>query len=108
MWEETATYSSILAWKIPWTEEPGGLLSMGLQRFGHDLATMHAHTFLLLFHLEMTLQIFVFFSFSFCLCHAACGILVSYPGIEPMLPALKGEVLTIELPGKSPSTLLLG
>ena len=27
-----ATHSSILAWKIPWTEEPGGLLSMGLQR----------------------------------------------------------------------------
>ena len=29
--KETATYSSILAWKIPWTEEPGGLQSMGLQ-----------------------------------------------------------------------------
>ena len=37
--EETATHSSILAWKIPWTEEPGGLQSMGLQRVGHDLAT---------------------------------------------------------------------
>ena len=31
-----ATHSSILAWKIPWTEEPGGLRSMGLQRVGHD------------------------------------------------------------------------
>ena len=31
-----ATYSSILAWRIPWTEEPGGLWSMGLQRVGHD------------------------------------------------------------------------
>ena len=30
-----ATYSSILAWRIPWTEEPGGLSSMGLQRVGH-------------------------------------------------------------------------
>ena len=29
--EETATHSSILAWEIPWTEEPGGLQSMGLQ-----------------------------------------------------------------------------
>ena len=36
---EMATYSSILAWKIPWTEEPGGLQSMGSQRVGHDLAT---------------------------------------------------------------------
>ena len=30
------THSSILAWKIPWTVEPGGLQSMGLQRLGHD------------------------------------------------------------------------
>ena len=34
--EETATHSSILAWEIPWTEEPGGLQSMGSQRAGHD------------------------------------------------------------------------
>ena len=31
-----ATHSSILAWRIPWTEEPGGLQSMGLLRVGHD------------------------------------------------------------------------
>ena len=31
-----ATHSSILAWRIPWTEEPGGLQSMGLQRVGHN------------------------------------------------------------------------
>jgi len=31
-----ATHSSILAWRITWTEEPGELLSMGLQRVGHD------------------------------------------------------------------------
>ena len=34
--EEMATHSSILAWRIPWTEEPGRLQSMGLQRVGHD------------------------------------------------------------------------
>ena len=34
--EEMATHSSILACEIPWTEDPGGLQSMGLQRFGHD------------------------------------------------------------------------
>ena len=33
---EMATHSSTLAWKIPWTEEPGGLQSMGSQRVGHD------------------------------------------------------------------------
>ena len=34
-----ATHSSILAWRIPWTEEPSGLESMGSQRVGHDWAT---------------------------------------------------------------------
>ena len=34
-----ATHSSILAWRIPWTEEPGGLQSMGSQRVGYDWAT---------------------------------------------------------------------
>ena len=43
-WEDplekgTATHSSSLAWRIPWTEEPGGLQSMGLHRAGHDWAT---------------------------------------------------------------------
>ena len=34
--EEMSTRSSILAWRIPWTEEPGGLQSIGLQRVGQD------------------------------------------------------------------------
>ena len=37
--KEMATHSRILAWEIPWKEEPGGLQSMGLQTVGHDLAT---------------------------------------------------------------------
>ena len=37
--KEMATHSSILAWRIPQTEEPGGLQSMGSQRIGHDWAT---------------------------------------------------------------------
>ena len=36
-----ATHSSILAWRAPWTEEPGGLQSMGSQRVGYDLVTEH-------------------------------------------------------------------
>ena len=35
--EEMIIHSSILAWRIPWTEEPGGLQSMGLPRVGHGL-----------------------------------------------------------------------
>ena len=37
--DEMAIHCSILAWKIPWTEEPGGLQSLGSQRIRHDLAT---------------------------------------------------------------------
>ena len=39
--EEMANHSSILALETPWTEEPGGLQSMRLQRMGHDWATEH-------------------------------------------------------------------
>ena len=42
--EEMATYSSIPAWRIPWTEEPGGLQSMGSQRIGHDSVTFTFRT----------------------------------------------------------------
>ena len=37
--EEMATHSSVLAWEIPWTEEPGGLPCLGSQRAGHDWGT---------------------------------------------------------------------
>ena len=42
--KEMAAHSSVLAWEIPWTEEPGGLQSMGLQRVGHDLMTRKQQT----------------------------------------------------------------
>ena len=42
--EGMATYSRILAGRIPWTEESGGLQSMGSQRVGHDWVTEHTHT----------------------------------------------------------------
>ena len=41
--EGMATHSSVLARRIPWTEEPGGLQSMGSQTVRHDWATEHAH-----------------------------------------------------------------
>ena len=44
--KEMATHSSLLAWRMPWTEEPGGLQSMGPQRVGHDWAT-NTFTFVL-------------------------------------------------------------
>ena len=41
--KEMAIHSSTIAWKIPWTEEPGRLQSMGLQRVGHDLTSYRAY-----------------------------------------------------------------
>ena len=41
-----ATHSSILIWEIPWTEEPGGLQSMGLQRVRHHLMTKQQHVYI--------------------------------------------------------------
>ena len=37
--KKMATHSSVLAWRIPWTDDPGGLQSMGSQRVGHDWVT---------------------------------------------------------------------
>ena len=61
--KETATHSSNLAWKIPWTEEPGRLQSMGSLRIGHDWAT--------------SLQWFVFS----CLSGRACPVTQSWPAL---------------------------
>ena len=45
--EEMATHSSILAWRIPWTKEPGRLQSIGLQKKSHMTETPeHAHTYI--------------------------------------------------------------
>ena len=47
-WEDSlegmATHSSILAWEIPWAEEPGGLQSMGSQRYIHMCSCMYIYT----------------------------------------------------------------
>ena len=47
--EEMATHSSIPAWKTPWTEEPGRLQSMGLQRVRYDLVTKQQNPVLSIF-----------------------------------------------------------
>ena len=53
--KEMATYSSILAWKIPWTEEPGRLQSRGLRRVGHDSYFTSLHlTFYRFYFIFMT------------------------------------------------------
>ena len=56
-----ATHSSTLAWRIPWTEEPGGLQFVGLQRVGHDWVT---NTFTFTYVLQHALCRFVLFCFA--------------------------------------------
>ena len=71
-----ATHSSVLAWRVPWAEEPGGLQSMGSQRAGHEWV---ANT--LLFHFLFALFILNCFQVYLCFllqcsgCHSTCFLL---------------------------------
>ena len=57
--EEMATHCSILAWEIPWTKEPGGLLSIGWQRVRHDWLSACAHTLYLSIYLPIYLSTYL-------------------------------------------------
>ena len=92
--KEMATHFNILAWKIPWTEEPGRLQSMGSQRVGHDWTTSlsfflsfpisgkeFCHVSPAMFHGGMLLQDLLFLTFQisypinhWCLCHCLWGL----------------------------------
>ena len=113
-WEDTlekgmATHSSILVWRIPWTEKPGGLQSMGLQRVRHDrqLRTITEYYRIPMEHFDCH----IWGLFIFWLCQEAWGTLVPRLGIEPVAPALKVWSLshwtTREIPRESFSFILL-
>ena len=76
MEKEMATHSSILAWKIPWTEEPGGLQSMESQRVRQDLATEHTYTgaLLLTWILEIGFLLVCFLIFYLTASGVNCGM----------------------------------
>ena len=60
--KEMAIHSSILAWRIPWTEEPGGLQSTGSQRIGHDWAIKHVLYFIWTLFCPQTIKIAIRFN----------------------------------------------
>ena len=51
------THSSVLTWRVPWTEEPGGLQSIGSQRVGHDFTTEYIHILLTQHYKSTILQL---------------------------------------------------
>ena len=75
--KEMVTHSSILAWKISWTEEPGGLQSMGSQRVGHDWAT---NTYLLTYNLRISLREWLFI-----ICSSWCPIPLNFSKVLSFL-----------------------
>ena len=79
--EEMATHFGILAWKIPWTEKPGGLQSRGLKTIRHDQSDLvHTHT-----HTQLV----------------GSWFLVPQPGIEPVSSAVKAKSPNQSTVGKS-------
>ena len=80
--KDIAIHSSILAWRVPWTEEPGGLWSIGSQRVGHDWVTNHAHMQEKLF-LELSLGFLGLLSFTSSFLHFKINIHIcclGFPG----------------------------
>ena len=119
--KEMATHSSILVWKIPWTEEPGRLQSVGWQRVRHDWSNL-AHTCI---HLSMGMKVKVAQS-CLTLCHPMdyksmelsrpeywSGWPLSSPGefpnpgIEPRSPALQADCLPVK-PQRKPRNTRVG
>ena len=84
-----ATHSSILAWRIPWTQEPGGPWSMSCRESDTTEVTKHARTYLYQCpsHFPQPRA-----SFSLLLARP-CGILVFHPGTEVVPPALEAQSL---------------
>ena len=83
-----ATHSSTLAWKIPWTEKPGRLQSMGSQRVGHDWAT--SLSFFLFFHV------------------ASEPICMTSLSLNHLLKTLSPNVIILWVPGVKTSTYKFG
>ena len=106
--EGMATHLSILAWRIPLTEEPGGLWSVGSQKVGHDWSNIAAASWICRLRSFTRLWNFhPFFFFKprlidwfFWPWHTACGIFVLQPGIEPQAMAAPSpnHLTTRELP----------
>ena len=95
--KEMATHSSILAWKIPWTEEPGRLQSMGSQKVRATSTTEQLHfllffnTYAIIYNFSKFSLILMFLVFVLDTPSSLCGILVSRSDIETAPSAVKAQ-----------------
>ena len=105
--EEMATHSSILAWRIPGREEPGGLQSMGFQRVGHDWAHKHGLSYWNVTYLVKLYRPFHYVTKGFlggkestCQCSSCkrCGF---DPWVGKIPWCRKWQLYLVFLPGKS-------
>ena len=96
--KEMATHSSILAWRIPWTEEPGGLQSTGSQRVGHDWATSLSFTFIFSSFTIICLVIdfLIYSTWTVCLfkniVNQVCPVLDSFPFMHTQFFSSKNSI----------------
>ena len=102
-----APHSSTLAWKIPWTEKPGGLPSVGLHRVGHDWSDLAAAAATTSFPWWKTILIVIilivlFLLFAPCICNCVTGFVSNHP------KAFKLKWLSKLLWVPQPLQLLLG
>ena len=104
--KKMAIHSSVLAWRIPWTEEPGGLQSIGLQRIGQDLVTKQQQRGLRQ-TLESEGQRYLVSRLSaYHRCHIdAMVVTMLYRSLDILISESPGRFITMHTPGSQPQRL---
>ena len=103
--KEMATYSSTLAWKIPWTEDPGRPQFMGSQRVGHDWETSHSLLFKSMFLVSFPRWLSGKESSCHFMRHRRCGF---DPWVRKIPRRRKWQPTSVFLPGESHGQSLAG
>ena len=93
-----ATHSNIPTWKISWTEEPGGLQSMGLQRVGHDLATKQQQKHYKVLKVKMRYGLYVPYRYKSFIIVLSLSVLTFSICFDSLLPINHNSLVFLFLP----------
>ena len=93
-----ATHSSIPTWKISWTEEPGGLQSMGLQRIGHELATKQQQKRYKVLKVKMRYGLYVPYRYKSFIIVLSLSVLTFSICFDSLLPINHSSLVFLSLP----------